>query len=126
MSDAITEAAYVTAPISGEVITLTITTTSARFAIPAAFAGAPTSWIMEGEDADVLWGNSSVSVTYGAAATVTTEAITVNTVSGVRLQNGIVSYYVMPSARRATHFSVDLKDGGTTSYLTIAITGGRL
>ena len=119
------EAAYVTAPISGEVITLTITTTAARFAIPSAFAGMPCTWIMEGEDADVLWGDSSVAVTYGQASTVTSQSITVSTGSGVRLQNGIASYYVMPSTRRATHFSVDLKDAGSTSYLTIAITGAR-
>lgn len=121
------EAGYVTAPIAGEVIAITITTTPGRYAIPAAFAGAPCTIMVNGDDADILFGSSSVAVVYGqVASTATSATVTAHASTGLHLENGIKDYLIMPnSSSRATHFSV-ATSGTTTATLYIAITGGRL
>ena len=118
------EAAYVTAPISGEVMCLSVTDTAARFAIPAAFVGMPCTFVMEGAKADILFGSSAVVCTYGDPSGVSSEAVTVDANSGLHLNDGQPVYLVMPSADRATHFSVDCVGSGS-GKLTIAITGAR-
>ena len=117
------EAAHVIAPLSGRVIVLTVTSASAsRFAIPAAFAGMPCDFMMEGADAVIVFGDSSVAASLTAAATVTSENITIAATSGWRLQDGVSKYWVMPDAASATHFSVVAADAAMTLY--IARSGG--
>ena len=121
---AVNEAAYVTAPIAGENICLSITDTVARFIIPAEFAGSPCTFVIEGTDADINFGGSSVTCVYGQVSTVGSEAITVHTSSGLHMNDGVKEYYTMPASNRATHFAVDSAGSGS-GKLTISITGAR-
>lgn len=118
------EAAYVTAPIAGEVVCLSVNDTAARFIIPASFAGAPCTFSMEGCDADILFGGSSVACAYGATNTVNAEAIALGTTQGIHLNDGQPVYMVMPASNRAGYFSVDCVGSGS-GKLTIAVTGAR-
>lgn len=118
------EAAYVTAPISGEVMILAVTDTAARFEIPAAFVGAPCTFRMVGAAARILFGSSSVVCTYADASGVASEVVTVDVNSGLHLPDGEATYLVMPASNRASHFSVDCIASGS-GVLVVAITGAR-
>ena len=113
--DTLHRAAYVPAPVAGSVIQLDISTTAARFIIPASWAGqwvtatlfadTPTDATVA---ADIVFGGSTVSCTYNQDSTVASEAITVSNASGLRLLSGGQSAsFVMPKADVAGYFSVD-------------------
>ena len=107
------EAALVFAPKSGRVIILPVTTTAARYAIPADFRGVQCRWAMASADADIAFGDSSVVCTYAQASTVNSEAITPHVQSGGHLFSGVERHWVMPASDQATHFSVDGGGSGT-------------
>jgi hypothetical protein len=86
---------------------LALTTSGARFEIPAALAGRECLCTMIGGYGQILAGNSSVSVTLDATNTVTSEAIAANTAVGAHLADGVPQQYRFPRADRATHFYVD-------------------
>lgn len=116
------ENGYGRMPITGEVIAVTLTTTPALFAIPAAFAGMICELLVEGTDADILAGSASVAVVYGQCGSVASNVITVNAGSGMRLQDGLANRIALPAADRAGYFSAALKPGVVASApLTIAI-----
>jgi hypothetical protein len=106
-------AASVEAPLTGNCAVLSVTDTAARFAIPATWAGKFVTLLMDGCDADIVFGGSSVSCTYGQTSSVTSEAITINAASGMRLKDGAYGGFQMPLAARATHFSVDCVASGS-------------
>lgn len=110
---ALNEAAIVFAPKAGRVIVLAITTTAARFQIPADFRGVQCRWTMVGAAADIAFGDSAVAVTYAQASGVSSEVITVNAASGGHLFDGIERHFFMPASDQATHFSVDGSASGT-------------
>ena len=118
------EAAYVTSPIAGESVVLTVSDTAARFIIPASFAGMPCTFCMRGCDGEILFGGSGVACVYNSANTVGSEAITLGTGQGIPLTDGQHVYMVMPPSTRAGYFSVDCESGGSGT-LTISITGAR-
>jgi len=114
------EAARARAPISSLVAVLTITSTATRYAIPAAFAGKFATFTIDGIDADVVFGNSTVSCTYAQGSAVASEVITVNAASGGHLTDGVPRWWLIPTADEATHFAVDGSAAGP-GYLYIEL-----
>lgn len=124
------EAAYVKAPIAGRVIRVSVTSSGARFAIPALFAGQQCTFRFDvagtaepptaaPAECDILFGSSTVSVTHSTESSVGSEIITVNTATGWSLRAGEATHWVMPSTGEATHFYVDTD--GTSGELVIAM-----
>jgi hypothetical protein len=115
------EAASVTAPRTLKVLRLEVSTTELAFVIPADFAGRPCTWMMEGADADVVFGLSTVTAVLNQVSSVTDGVITPHAGTGLKLKDGVKDYWVMPSIDASTtHFSVDASASGT---LVIAISG---
>lgn len=113
MTGIVAEAASICAPISGRVIVLSVNDTVARFAVPTSCYGKFMTMIMDGSDADIVFGGSSVSCTYGQASSVTSEAITISAASGAHLKDGVAVSSRFPVKEKATHFAVDCKGSGS-------------
>jgi hypothetical protein len=113
MAGIVAEAASICAPIAGRVIVLSVTDTAARFAVPDSCYGRFMTMVMDGSDADVVFGSSSVSCTYGQASSVSSEAITISAASGGHLKDGVAVPSRFPIKEKATHFSVDCKGSGS-------------
>lgn len=124
------EAAYVKAPIAGRVIRVSVTSSGARFAIPALFAGMQCTFRFDvaataeppttaPAECQILFGASTVSVTYSTESSVGSEIITIDPVTGWTLRAGEKENWVMPSTGEATHFYVDTD--GTSGELEIAM-----
>ncbi len=118
------EAAYVTAPIAGDIIRIPVNDSVDRYAIPAAFAGAPCNWVLYGTDADIVFGGAAVTCVYDQESTVVSETITPHTSTGPRLKDGVKQYWVMPSAANAGFFAIDALGSGT-GKLEITVAGAR-
>jgi hypothetical protein len=113
MAGIVAEAAALCAPVSGRVLILSVTDTAARFAVPTSLYGRFMTMVMDGSDADIVFGNSGVVCAYGTASGVSGEAITVDATSGGHLKDGVAVPSRFPIKEKATHFSVDCKGGGS-------------
>lgn len=92
---------------------LTVTDTVARFAIPSWLAGREAVFVMDGADADIKFGASTVTCVYGQTSTVNAEAITEHTSTGDHMEDGIPRQWKVPSAKSGnTHFAVDCVGSG--------------
>lgn len=117
----LSEALYNSAPMAGSILRLAITTTVARFAIPAAFAGRRCKWKAIGADGDIAFGDVTVTVTLDTASTVDGSGnITASAATGKKLKDGIEDHWVMPTADVAGYFSID---GSASGVVEVTIEG---
>ena len=85
---------------------LSITTTPARFVIPAAWAGRFVRITPVGGSVDILCGGAAVAVVDGQTSTVTAEAIATHASTGDHIPAATSDLFLMPADRIATHFAV--------------------
>ncbi len=98
------------------VMRIPVTTTAGTFAIPSAFAGKYVTVYTEGGIyVELLAGIAGTVVTLGTQSAVdgTTKAVTINAVSGARINDGQRVPYIMPNADIATHISWDASGTGS-------------
>lgn len=86
--------------------------TSARYKIPAGWRGRFIDVKAISQDLEILFGGSSVSVTYGQASSVTSEEITFNAATGFPVSSGTKEPYRVPDNDAVTHFAVAAAGAG--------------
>lgn len=88
------------------VVHIDATASSQRFAIPAAWRGRVVTCVVTGEAVEILFGDSTVAVTFEDASTVAAEAITMKVTTGVAIPAGGSRDYFVPRSPQATHFAI--------------------
>lgn len=116
--DILQRAANAPAPLAisaggGGRIVLSVSDTVARFQIPSFLSGRRVMLTMDGSHADLLFGKAAVVVDYGKASGVSAEVITRDEQSGMHLSDNVARPVDVPTAKEATHFSVDCKGSGS-------------
>ncbi len=119
MGGLLDEATRVRAPIEGRVAVISVTTTATRWTIPEAMAGKFASFTTVTANADVNFGTSAVTCTYGQVSTMSAPSFTLVSASGGHLTANVPRWWMVPTAAEATHFSIDADQAGLL-YIELA------
>ncbi len=120
------EAASIRAPRAGEVIELTISTTTQAFLIPVSFAGSYCRWKVFADTGTlsmyIAFGTSTVNVIATSLSTISTGVITPIATTGERVESGTTEHWVMPPIVEGstTHFAVDATAAGRLQIIRAA------
>lgn len=99
-------AEYVPAPIAGEVYRDNLAATSSRYEIPTSWKGRWVTFYHEGTDYQVVFGDSTVSVTLNQTSGVASEVLTANDASGVEISSLPSASWFVKKDPTVTHFAV--------------------
>jgi hypothetical protein len=97
------------ASVTSGVVQLDATASSQLFAIPAAWRGKIVSFAAHGEKIEILFGGSTLSITFEDASTVdgTTRVITPKVTTGFGIPAGaVIDRYIPLQASTLTHFAI--------------------
>ena len=100
------KASQIPAPQSGNVYADATSTSSARYEIPDAWKGEWVEFHCLSQDMEVLFGDSTVSVTAGQNSGVASEVLTANAATGLFLSAAENKGFLVPDNLNVTHFAV--------------------
>lgn len=106
--------AAIPAPESGNVYTFATATSSQSYIIPDEWKGTYVTFQADGEDIDIVFGGDSVSATLNQIGSVTSNVMTPNAASGIKIPAGQHRAFVVPNRLDVTRFAVI--SGGTSGF----------